>query len=447
LPKEGHSSVSAEPEQIWDAVRAELRRRAPELKYHMWLEPLELAAQRGGVLYVRAPEHIRSWVGERYLPLVREAASRALGAPAAVEIVGGAWSAPEPEPERPEPERRLNPKYTFEQFVIGAGSRFAHAAALAVAELPGQAYNPLLVHGRPGLGKTHLLHAIGNYVQRYGSGLTVLYATVEEFTSQFVDAIRGKRTGDFKERFRGADVLLIDDVQFLARKERTREEMFHTFNALQDAGRQLVLSSDRPPDELEGLEERLSERFRSGLVVELEPPEPSVRRVILEKRARLDGVSVAPEVLDELAQRVTGSVRALEASLIQVVAFASMRDEEPSPETVRRLLASKGVGQAAGGRCTVEDVVAVVAAELGIGRRELLARDRRPAVASARQLAMYLAREFTDASLPEIGRALGGRNHSTVLHAVRRVERELARGGEATKAVDRLRARLGTAGS
>jgi len=291
------------------------------------------------------------------------------------------------------------------------------------------------------LGKTHLLHAIGNYVQRYGSGLSVRYATVEEFTSEFVEALRNRRTQDFKERFRLSDVVLIDDVQFLARKERTREEFFHTFNALQDSGRQLVLTSDRRPDELQGLEDRLSERFRSGLVVELEAPEPAVRRVILEKRARLDGVEVAPEVLDEIAQLVTSSVRALEGSLIQVVAHASVRSEEPSPETVRQLLGSQSTPkrQVAG----FEDIMAAVAAEVGISRQELRSRDRRPAVVWARHLAMYLAREVTGASLPDIGRAFGGRNHTTVLHAVRRVQRESERDQATRTAVQSLLARLG----
>ena len=434
--------MSAEPEQIWDAVRAELRRRAPEFKYHTWLEPLELAARRGEVLYVRAPEHIRSWVGERYLPLVREAAAAVVGAGASVEIVEDGWGPPEEhEAEVPAHDRRLNPKYTFEQFVIGAGSRFAHAAALAVAELPGQAYNPLLIHGSPGLGKTHLLHAIGNYVQRYGSGLRVRCATVEEFTSEFVEALRDRRTRDFKERFRLSDVVLIDDVQFLAHKERTREEFFHTFNALQDSGRQLVLTSDRPPDELQGIEDRLSERFRSGLVVELEAPEPAVRRVILEKRARLDGVEVGGDVLDEIARLVTSSVRALEGSLIQVVAHASVRGEEPSPDTVRRLLGNQAAPKprAAG----FEDIVVAVAAEVGVSRHELLARDRRPVVVWARHLAMYLARELTGASLPNIGRAFGGRNHTTVLHAIRRVQRESERDQATRTAVQSLLARLG----
>ena len=433
--------MSAEPEQIWDAVRAELRRRATEFKYHTWLEPLELAARRGEVLYVRAPEHIRSWVGERYLPLVREAAAAVVGPGASVEIVEDGWGPPEArEAEEPADYDRLNPKYTFEQFVIGAGSRFAHAAALAVAELPGQAYNPLLIHGSPGLGKTHLLHAIGNYVRRYGSGLRVRSATVEEFTSEFVQALRDRQTQGFKDRFRLPDVVLIDDVQFLAHKERTREEFFHTFNSLQDSGRQLVLTSDRRPDELQGIEDRLSERFRSGLVVELEAPEPAVRRVILEKRARLDGVEVGAEVLDEIARLVTSSVHALEGSLIQVVAHASVRDEEPSPDTVRQLLGSRAAPKprAAG----FEDIIAAVAAEVGVSRHELVARDRRPIVVWARHLAMYLARELTGASLPDIGRAFGGRNHTTVLHAIRRVQRESERDQARRAAVQSLRARL-----
>ena len=433
--------MSAEPEQIWDAVRAELRRRAPEFKYHTWLEPLELAELRGDAFYVRAPEHIRSWVGERYLPLVREAAAAVAGAGASVEIVEDGWSPSEDRPaHEPSEDRRLNPKYTFEQFVIGAGSRFAHAAALAVAELPGQAYNPLLIHGSPGLGKTHLLHAIGNYVQRYGSGLSVRYATVEEFTSEFVEALRNRRTQDFKERFRLSDVVLIDDVQFLANKERTREEFFHTFNALQESGRQLGLTSDRRPDELQGIEDRLSERFRSGLVVELEAPGPAVRRVILEKRARLDGVEVAPKVLDEIAELVTSSVRALEGGLIQVVAQASVRGEEPSPDTVRRLLGNRAAPKPPAG---LEDIVVAVAAEVGVSRHELLARDRRPVVVWARHLAMYLARELTGASLPDIGRAFGGRNHTTVLHAIRRVQRESEHDQATRTAVQSLLARLG----
>ena len=228
-----------------------------------------------------------------------------------------------------DPARRLIAKYTFEQFVIGRGNRFAHAAALAVAEQPGHAYNPLFIHGRPGLGKTHLLHAIGNYISRHGTGLNVRYATVEEFTTEFVQAVQTRNMTAFKESFRAVDVLLLDDVQFLAEKARTKEELFHTFNALRDSGKQLVMTSDRPPDELDSLEERLGERFGSGLVVALEPPDINVRRAILEKRARLDDVDADPDLLEEIAARVSTSVRALEAALIQVVAYASLRNEVP----------------------------------------------------------------------------------------------------------------------
>jgi chromosomal replication initiator protein len=436
--------VSDELESIWNAVHEELRQTAPDFQFHIWLEPLELAAIESKTLFVRAPDHIRSWVAERYLPLVRAAAARRFDEHATVELVGHDWSADAgaDDPRRVAQAARLNPKYTFEQFVIGDGNRFAHAAALAAAELPGQAYNPLFLYGAPGLGKTHLLHAIGDYVERYGGGLTVCYATVEEFTSAFVGALQEGRTGEFKSRFRGADIVLIDDVQFLASKQRTREEFFHTFNALYESGRQLVITSDCGPDELPGLEERLIERFRSGLVVELEPPDFQVRRAILEKRARLDGVMTTDVVLDEIASRVTSSVRALEGALIRVVAYASLRDRDLTPALVHHVLSRLGKGAPAL-VCSVRDIIDAAAEEFGVRQDELLARDRRPSVASARQVAMYLARELTQQSLPEIGRQMGNRNHSTVLHAVNRVRDSLTTDPAVRSAVDKLRSRLG----
>ncbi len=392
-------------------------------------------------MYVRAPEHIRTWVRDRYLPVVQRAAGRALHGEVAVEIVDGSWR-PEPGPGNPQAgvasESRLNPKYTFEQFVIGRGNRFAHAGALACAELPAQAYNPLFIHGRPGLGKTHLLHAVGNYVTRFGSGLTVRYSTVEEFTTEFVRAVQKRDMGEFKQRFRGVDVLLLDDVQFLAEKVRTEEELFHTFNALRDSGRQLVMTSDRSPQELEGLEERLGERFGSGLVVALEPPDLPVRRAILEKRARIDGVDASSELLEEIAALVSTSVRTLEAALIQVVAYASLRGEAPTPELARRLLSRLAPRD----RQTVAAIVDATATQFGLQSSELIARDRRPAVARARKVAMYLARELTDESLPEIGRDFGGRDHSTVLSAVRSVTSDVQRDPELATTVNNLRERL-----
>jgi chromosomal replication initiator protein len=441
------------PEQLestWTDIRDELRREAPDFKFHIWLAPLELAGVDGRRLFVRAPEHIRTGVEERYLPLLVRAARRRFDEGAVVEIVGEGW-APEPEPRRrpgraeaTEPaaaERRLNPKYTFDQFVIGGGNRFAHAAALAVAELPGQAYNPLFIHGPPGLGKTHLLHAIANYVAEFGSGLRVCSATVEEFTSEFVEAVRERRTPAFKDRFRKADIVLIDDVQFLARKERTREEFFHMFNSLQESGRQLVLTSDRSPEELSDLEARLSERFQCGLVVPLEPAGFEVRRAILEKRARHDGVDASPEVLDEIARCVTSSIRALEGALIRVVAYASLRGDPATPELARRVLQRLGENEAQR-VSSISEILDATAQEFGVESRQLLARDRRSNVAAARQVAMYLARELTGHSLPEIGRGIGNRNHTTVLHAVNRISLAVGQDPAIRQAVDNLRKRL-----
>lgn len=438
----------------WSSVRDELRRDVPDFKFHMWLEPLRLAAVDGQTLYVCAPEHLRTWVRDRYLGSIREATTRALGPGALVEIVDEEWTQPCASPAQPEAsslatappagsshELRLRPKYTFEQFVIGTSNRFAHAAALAVAETPGQAYNPLFIHGRPGLGKTHLLHSIGNYVVRHGGGLRVRYTTVEEFTNEFVRAVRARDTDAFKDRFRGVDVLLLDDVQFLAEKVRTEEELFHTFNVLHDSGRQLVMTSDRSPDELDGLEQRLGERFASGLVVGLEPPELPVRRAILEKRARLDSVEAPSDLLDEIAARVTTSVRALEAALIQVIAYASLRDEPASPDLAARLLMRLDP-EPRGGPCTVAAVLDATAEQFGLGVDAIVARDRRPAVARARKVAMYLARELTAESLPAIGRGFGGRDHTTVLHAVRSVTSELKRNPELALTVHSLRESL-----
>jgi chromosomal replication initiator protein len=439
--------VPAQIDQLWDDIRDELRRDTPDFKFHIWIDPLELAGVDGKTLYVRAPEHIRTSVAERYLPLLRRAAARRFDSHAVVEIVGPDWSSPPPQdaPRAPAPgaaRERLNPKYSFDQFVIGEGNRFAHAASLAVAEQPAQAYNPLFLHGRPGLGKTHLLHAIGNYVQCYGSGLRVRYATIEEFTTDFVDAVRRRRTGDFKDDFRSADVVLIDDVQFLAGRTKTREEFFHTFNALLDSGRQLVLTSDCSPEDLPDLEDRLSERFRSGLVVELEPPPAALRRAILAKRARLDGIEVSTDVLSEIATRVDSSVRALEGALIRVVAYASLKGEQASPPLARHVLRRLGEDTAPDAH-GISEIIDAAAQEFDVERAALLARDRRPPVAMARQVAMYLARELTEHSLPEIGRGMGGRNHTTVLHAVNRISAALRTDPAVRTAVDNLHRRLG----
>jgi chromosomal replication initiator protein len=439
--------VPASLDQIWDDIRQELRRETPDFKFQIWIEPLELAGVNGKTLYVKAPEHIRTSVADRYLPLLRRAAAQRFDKHAVVQVVGPGWTPPSPTedggpPAAPIEAGRLMPKYTFEQFVIGEGNRFAHAAALAVAELPAQAYNPLFLHGPPGLGKTHLLHAIGNFVQRYGAGLRVRYATSEEFTTQFVEAVRTRRTGDFKDDFRSADVVLIDDVQFLAGRAKTREEFFHMFNALLGSGRQLVISSDCSPDELPDLEARLAERFRSGLVAELEPPPADVRRAILAKRARIDGQEVSGEALAEIAERIDSSVRALEGALIRVIAYASMKDEEPTPALVRHVLRRMGEDTSRDVR-GLSEIIDAAAQEFGVERQALLSNTRRRRVTDARQVAMYLARELTDHSYTEIAEGIGRRDHATAISAVKRIKAALLTDPDMRATVENLFRRLG----
>ncbi len=437
------------PEELetqWERVQEELRADAPELTYHLWLHPLELAAREGDTLFVRARGHQHSWVREQHGAILTSAASRALGTAIAVEIVDSGWSPPD-EGTAPafggDDAGLLNPKYTFDQFVMGHGNRLAHASALAVAEMPSQAYNPLFLYGPPGLGKTHLLHAIGNYLLLHGAGLAVRYTTIESFTSSFLTALRHKDTSAFKEALRSTDVLLIDDIQFLAGKERTEEEFFHTFNALYETGRQLVITSDRAPGDMTDFEARLLERFGSGLVAEIEPPDYDVRLAILRKRARLDALGeVSQDTLEEIARHLSASVRTLEGALIRVVALASLRGEAPTPALARRVLGRLYPRSATPVR-SVDAIVSATAEAFELPTEVLARRDRRTAHSWPRQVAMYLARELTSESLPSIGRQLGGRNHTTVLHAHRRVAQTMESGGPDAARVLELRRRLG----
>src|SRR5215210_2649976 len=337
-PRGGASlPVTDDPDHTWSRIEVELRQRVPADTYEIWLAPLRPVSIEGSEVVVEAPRELRAWVAQRFARVLQASATAVLGAGAVVRVRGGEEGPPalagrarrrgQAEPATPaeEPANGLNPKYSFEQFVIGDANRFAHAAALAVAELPGQAYNPLFIYGPPGVGKTHLLHSIGNYVAVCGGGLSVRYTTVETFTNQFIAAISGGSMDRFKGRFRRNDVLLIDDVQFLASKAKTEEEFFHTFNALYEAGSQLVLTSDRMPRDLEALEDRLRERFESGLVTAIRPPDLPTRLTVLRKRVQHDAIDLDDEaVLELIAERVATNIRALEGALIRVVAFASL---------------------------------------------------------------------------------------------------------------------------
>jgi len=322
-------------------------------------------------------------------------------------------------------ETRLNPKYTFETFVIGSSNRFPHAAAVAVAEAPGKAYNPLLVYGDSGLGKTHLLHAIGHYVRSLYTGAKVRYVSSEEFTNEFINAIRDDRQDRFKRRYRDVDVLLIDDIQFLEGKTQTQEEFFHTFNTLHNANKQIVLTSDRAPKRLEALEDRLRNRFEWGLITDVQPPDLETRIAILRKKAAMDRLTAPPDVLEFIASKIQTNIRELEGALIRVTAFANLNRQEVDM-TLAEIVLKDLIPEGGEPEITAALIIAQTAAYFGLSIDELTGPSRGRHLVMARQIAMYLCRELTDLSLPKIGAQFGNRDHTTVMYADRKINQLLA---------------------
>ncbi|MGN6170603.1 MAG: chromosomal replication initiator protein DnaA [Solirubrobacteraceae bacterium] len=416
-----------EPMHAWRTIQSELRRRVSESTYEIWLAPVKPKSWDGEMLVLTAPPATRAWVADRFARLLEQCARLILGPQARVSFEASeAHRRHAPVELQVPPEGCFNPRYSFEQFIIGEGNRLAHAAALAVAEYPGQAYNPLFLHAPPGLGKTHLLHAVGNYVFAYGAGATVRYATAESFTNHFLAALNAKSLQPFKQAYRNADVLLIDDIQFLASKTRTEEEFFHTFDALYQAGRQLVLTCDRLPSSLVAIEERLRERFEAGLVADISPPDHATRVAILRKRAALDGVAFDdPSVFDLIADRVTNNIRALEGALIRVVAYHSLTRKPLNLDLATEVMDSM-YPRRGGSQPSIAAVQAAVAAHFSLSTSELVSPGRKANVVWPRQVAIHFARELTGAPLEKIGQAFGGRNHGTVLHACKKVSIRLA---------------------
>jgi chromosomal replication initiator protein len=322
-------------------------------------------------------------------------------------------------------EARLNPKYIFETFVIGSSNRFAHAAAVAVAEAPGRAYNPLLVYGDSGLGKTHLLHAIGHYVRSLFAGAKVRYVSSEEFTNDFINAIRDDRASAFQRRYRDVDVLLIDDIQFLEGKIQTQEEFFHTFNTLHNADKQIVISSDRPPKRLEALEDRLRNRFEWGLITDVQPPDLETRIAILRKKAATEGLTAPPDVLEFIASKIQTNIRELEGALIRVTAFASL-NRQSVDLTLAEIVLKDLIPEGGEPEITAALIIAQTAAYFGLSIDDLCGSSRSRVLVTARQIAMYLCRELTELSLPKIGQQFGGRDHTTVMHADRKIRKLMA---------------------
>jgi chromosomal replication initiator protein len=322
-------------------------------------------------------------------------------------------------------DTRLNPKYIFETFVIGSSNRFAHAAAVAVAEAPGKAYNPLLIYGDSGLGKTHLLHAIGHYVRSLFTGARVRYVSSEEFTNDFINAIRDDRAAGFQRRYRDVDVLLIDDIQFLEGKIQTQEEFFHTFNTLHNANKQIVITSDRPPKRLEALEDRLRNRFEWGLITDVQPPDLETRIAILRKKAATERLTAPPDVLEFIASKIQTNIRELEGALIRVTAFASL-NRQPVDLTLAEIVLKDLIPEGGEPEITAAVIIAQTAAYFGLSIDDLCGTSRSRVLVTARQIAMYLCRELTDLSLPKIGQQFGGRDHTTVMHADRKIRQLMA---------------------
>ncbi|MFI6860306.1 chromosomal replication initiator protein DnaA [Streptomyces sp. NPDC050421] len=334
---------------------------------------------------------------------------------------------PSPAPGPGEPHARLNPKYLFDTFVIGASNRFAHAAAVAVAEAPAKAYNPLFIYGESGLGKTHLLHAIGHYARSLYPGTRVRYVSSEEFTNEFINSIRDGKGDTFRKRYRDVDILLVDDIQFLASKESTQEEFFHTFNTLHNANKQIVLSSDRPPKQLVTLEDRLRNRFEWGLTTDVQPPELETRIAILRKKAVQEQLNAPPEVLEFIASRISRNIRELEGALIRVTAFASL-NRQPVDLGLTEIVLKDLIpgGEDSAPEITATAIMAATADYFGLTVEDLCGSSRSRVLVTARQIAMYLCRELTDLSLPKIGAQFGGRDHTTVMHADRKIRALMA---------------------
>jgi chromosomal replication initiator protein len=435
--------VRQDLEDPWREIKRELAASVHEDTFRLWFSPLTPVSRRGATLYLTGPQRVIRWVGRRYMDLLRAATDRAVEGLREVELVSpDDAAAASPAAVEAASQVALNPDYTFERFVIGPGNQLAHAAALAIAEAPGEAYNPLFLHGPPGLGKTHLLGAIANYLHRHSPQLAVHYTTAESFTNEFVSSLQGAGIEGFKERYRRADVLLIDDVQFLQGKARTADEFFHTFNALYEGGAQLVITADCVPAELSALSDRLRDRFEWGLTVPVEPPDLATRLVFLGNLSREQTEDVPPDALRALASKASANLRVLKGALTRVVALSSLTASAVTAESINRAVPSDEVLAPPPEHPDPRQVQEAVATRLGLSVDDILSPTRSAPVARARQLAMYLTRELTDLSLPAIAEAFNRRDHTTVMHAIRKVESGALEDATLSRAVEELTTEL-----
>ena len=440
---------------IWDEILTRVQTKINRHSFYTWFKPTNFIADDGATVTVRVPNPLfKEWITKHYSAVIAEAASEARRSEANITFVSEGRDAAPPtsagtvtrdyEPAKDllaehgvalaTPPSGLNPRYSFDTFIVGPSNQFAHAASRAVAEAPSRSYNPLFIYGGVGLGKTHLMHAIGQYVLQHGPAQKLTYISSERFMNEMINAVRFDRLIDFRERYRTVDVLLVDDVQFMAGKEGTQTEFFHTFNALYDAQKQIVLSSDCPPHEIAALEERLRSRFEWGLIADIQPPDLETKVAILKKKAEAEAVPLPDAVAIYIAGRIKSNIRELEGSLIRLIAYASLTGQELTIELAHEVL--HNVLDHDEKAITIDLIQKFVSDYYQLKLTELKSRNNSKSVAMPRQIAMYLCKRLTHASLPEIGRSFGGKHHSTVIHSIRKVEGLRKRDGDFNKLID-----------
>jgi chromosomal replication initiator protein len=443
--------------RILDALEKKINRHS----YDTWLKPTRYSHSSGGTLFVRVPTVEFRSVGDKYADLIQEAVDN-LGlefqevqfvtpeddpASTPVRHDGGlsAHAAPAHHPAQSrfdwDGAAQLNPHYTFDAFVIGSGNQFAHAACRAVAERPSKAYNPLFLYGGVGMGKTHLMQAIGHEIRRRQPQAAICYVSSEKFTNEMINSLRYDKMTSFRDKFRNVDVLLVDDIQFLAQKERTQEEFFHTFNALHESMKQIVIASDRPPKELAEVEDRLRSRFEWGLIADIQPPDLETKVAILQKKAEQEKVTLPTDVALYIASNIRSNVRELEGALIRLVAHSSLIGAEITLPYAQQVLKNFIDSQAR--KVTIESIQKAVAEQFGLRLVEIKAKNNSRAIVYPRQIAMYLAKHLTEASLPEIGRQFGGKHHTTVLHSVEKIDTVRKTDKDLNRLINKLTEQLG----
>lgn len=440
---------------LWNKALSIIEEKISKPSFETWLKSTKAHSLKGDTFIVSVPnDFARDWLEGRYVPLISGVLYDITGEELSVKFIipqnqeDQDFQIPISKQKKlinEEPtesnQNMLNPKYTFDTFVIGSGNRFAHAASLAVAEAPAKAYNPFFIYGGVGLGKTHLMHAIGHYVIEHNPTAKVVYLSSEKFTNEFINSIRDNKAEYFRNKYRNVDILLIDDIQFLAGKESTQEEFFHTFNALHEESKQIVISSDRPPKEIPTLEDRLRSRFEWGLITDITPPDLETRIAILRKKAKADGLDIPNEVMLYIANQIDSNIRELEGALIRVVAYSSLINKDINADLAAEAL--KDIIPSSKPKViTILDIQKKVGEQYNVKLEDFKAKKRTQSVAFPRQIAMYLARELTDFSLPKIGEEFGGRDHTTVIHAHEKISKMIQSDGQLQKKIEEIQSIL-----